>query len=136
MISAPSPSYVSLQSALFHHGLIEQIPSVIYAAAPGRPRRVKTPLGTVSFHRLPPELFEGFEITADGAKVATAEKALFDLLYLSPSRSRLFAKLPEIQLPRRFRWAALRRYAARVKSQGRRTLLLASIERLKSTTNP
>lgn len=136
LISAPSPSYVSLQSALFHHGLIEQIPSVIYAVTLGRPRRVTTPLGTVSFHRVPPDLFEGFEITAENAKVATAEKALFDLLYLSPSRSRLFARLPEIQLPRRFQWAVLRRYAGRVKSQSRRTLLLASIEQLKSATMP
>src|SRR5690349_20844655 len=60
LISAPSPAYVSLQSALFHHGLIEQVPSVIYAVTLGRPRRVRTPAGVVSFHRLPPELFIGF----------------------------------------------------------------------------
>ncbi|MEJ1961758.1 MAG: hypothetical protein WDO56_09500 [Gammaproteobacteria bacterium] len=46
LISAPYPAYVSLQSALFHHGLIEQIPAVIYAVTLGRPRRVRTPLGS------------------------------------------------------------------------------------------
>src|SRR5882672_1560958 len=53
LISAPYPAYISLQSALFHHGLIEQIPSIIYAITPARPRRLETPLGTISFHRMP-----------------------------------------------------------------------------------
>jgi predicted transcriptional regulator of viral defense system len=80
LISAPYPAYVSIQSALFHHGLIEQIPAVIYAATLGRPRRQSTPLGVISFHRVPTELFSGFELNDDGAKIATPEKALFDVL--------------------------------------------------------
>ena len=92
LISAPYPAYVSMQSALFHHGLIEQIPAVIYAATLGRPRRATTPMGVISFHRLPAELFIGYEVNDDGAKIATPEKALFDLLYLGPARSRLFAR--------------------------------------------
>lgn len=62
LLSAPCPAYVSMQSALFHHGLIEQVPAVVYAATLGKPRRVSTPIGTISFHRLPPELFRGFEV--------------------------------------------------------------------------
>ncbi|MCX7590300.1 MAG: hypothetical protein N2255_01595 [Kiritimatiellae bacterium] len=30
-VAAPSPAYVSLHSALYHHGLIRQIPSVVQA---------------------------------------------------------------------------------------------------------
>ncbi len=120
MISAPYPAYVSMQSALFHRGLIEQIPAVIYAATLSRPRRVTTPLGVISFHRLPPELFTGFELEADGSKIATAEKALFDVLYLSPARSRLFASLPELEIPKQFRWPQLREYAAQVQFSKRR----------------
>lgn len=131
LISAPYPAYISLQSALFHHGLVEQVPAVIYAVTLGRPRRVRTPLGVVSFHRLPPELFSGFEVDAGGAKIATAEKALFDLLYLAPGRSRLFATLPEMEIPRKFRWAQLTRYAALVKSPSRRTYLAEAIARLR-----
>lgn len=132
LISAPYPAYISLQSALFHHGLVEQIPAVIYAVTLGRPRRVRTPLGVVSFHRLPPELFSGFEVEdAGGAKIATAEKALFDLLYLAPGRSRLFANLPELEVPRKFRWARLTEYAALVKSPSRRTYLTEAIARLR-----
>src|SRR5690606_19767255 len=76
LISAPWPAYVSLHSALFHHGLIEQIPAVLYAVTLSRPRRVQTPLGTISFHRMPPELFKGFELASGSdAKIAIPEKA-------------------------------------------------------------
>ena len=133
LISAPYPAYVSLQSGLFHRGLIEQVPAVIYAVTLGRPRRIRTPLGVVSFHRMPPELFSGFEIDdASGAKIATAEKALFDLLYLAPGRSRLFAKLPELEISRSFSWTRLQRYVALVKSASRHTLLTRTIARIKT----
>ena len=46
-LAAPYPAYVSLQSALFKRGLIEQMPSAVYAATLGRGRRVDTPLGAV-----------------------------------------------------------------------------------------
>lgn len=133
LVSAPYPAYVSMQSALFHHGLIEQIPAVVYAATLARPRRVDTPLGTVSLHRIPPWLFTGFEITADGAKIASAEKALFDTLYLSPARSRLFARLPELELPRSFRWRQLREYAQGIRFVARRTLVEQRIHELRRT---
>ena len=81
---------------------------------------------------MPPELFAGFDLEgAAGVKIATAEKALFDLLYLAPGRSRLFAKLPELEISRRFRWAQLRQYIALVKSPSRRTFLTESIAQLR-----
>lgn len=130
LISAPWPAYVSLQSALFHRGLIEQVPAVVYAVTLGKPRRVATPLGTISFHRLPPDLFSGFEVEADGSKIASAEKALFDVLYLSPARSRLFARLPELEIPRQFRWQRLRDLAALVRSPTRRTHIERRIQEI------
>ncbi len=136
LISAPYPAYVSMQSALFHHGLIEQIPAVIYAATLGKPRRVNTPLGTISFHRLPAELFLGFEIEADGSKVATAEKGLFDTLYLAPARSRLFARLPELEIPPQFRWPQLHEFAALVKFARRRVHIERRIEELEQNRAP
>jgi predicted transcriptional regulator of viral defense system len=128
LISAPHPAYISLQSALFHHGLIEQIPSVLYAVTPARPRQFRTPMGVISFHRMPPELFTGFELpSGSDAKIATPEKALFDLLYLAPGKSRLFSKLPELSIPRGFKWQRLREYTQRVKASGRRTYILERI---------
>jgi predicted transcriptional regulator of viral defense system len=129
-LSAPEPAYVSLQSALFHHGLIEQVPAVTYAMTTGRTRRMNTPIGTVSFHRLPPELFSGFRVQDDGFKMATAEKALFDVIYLAPGRSRLFARLPELQIPRGFHWPHLHGYVRQVNSLSRRTFLSSRIKAL------
>lgn len=129
-LAAPYPAYVSLQTALFHHGLIEQVPAVTYAVTIGRTRRVTTPTATVSLHHLPPDLFSGFELSPDGAKMATPEKALFDLLYLAPARSRLFAHLPEIEIPRSFRWARLRKYLPSIRSRSRRTYVQERMDQL------
>jgi predicted transcriptional regulator of viral defense system len=134
LISAPHPAYISLQSALFHHGLIEQIPSILYAVTPARPRQFRTPVGTISFHRMPPELFTGFELSSGSdAKIAIPEKALFDLLYLAPGRSRLFSKLPEISIPRRFHWQRLKEYTERVKSSGRRAYIVDRIKTIRAS---
>lgn len=133
LILAPYQAYISLQSALFHHGMIEQIPSIIYAVTPARARRLRTPMGTISFHRMPPELFKGFELSSQSdAKIATPEKALFDLLYLAPGRSRVFSKLPELSIPHRFRWRRLKEYAALVKSSGRRAFIVKRIRALRT----
>jgi predicted transcriptional regulator of viral defense system len=134
LISAPYPSYVSLQSALFHHGMIEQIPSLVYAITLARPRCVETPQVSVSFHRMPAELFMGFELDMrSDAKIATPEKALFDLLYLAPGRSRVFATLPELFFPRRFRWPQLNEYAASVKSAARRSFIEQRLKEIRSS---
>jgi predicted transcriptional regulator of viral defense system len=134
LISAPAPAYISLQSALFHHGLIEQIPSILYAVTPGRPRRLRTPVATISFHRMPPELFQGFELSSPSdAKIAIPEKALFDLIYLAPGRSRVFSTLPELAIPRRFQWQRLKEYTELVKSAGRRAFISDRIKVIRST---
>jgi predicted transcriptional regulator of viral defense system len=131
-VAAPSPAYVSLQSALFRHGLVEQVPELVYAVTLGRTRRVRTPAGTVSLHRMPPRLFGGFETAEDGAKVATAEKALFDLLYLSPTRTRLFVHLPEIEFPKSFRWAEAARWTKRIAGKSRRAFVEKKLAALRS----
>ncbi|HEX5209109.1 MAG TPA: hypothetical protein VFW10_15125 [Steroidobacteraceae bacterium] len=132
LLAAPYPAYISLQSALYHHGLIEQIPAVIYAVTIGRPRRIQTAAGTVSLHRVPPLLFAGFEVIGkDAAKMATPEKALFDVLYLAPGRTRLFTNLPELEVPKNFQWKELHRYAALVKSVSRRAFLEKRIAQIK-----
>jgi predicted transcriptional regulator of viral defense system len=96
-LTAPFPSYVSLQSALFFHGMISQIPNVIYVASLAQTRTVGTSLGTFSIHRLAPRFFGGYETLKSGVRLATPENALIDLLYLGPVRSRLFVHLPEIE---------------------------------------
>jgi len=122
-VSAPYPAYVSLQSALYLHGMIDQIPAMLYVASLGRAARVQTAVGMFSIHHLPPELFGGFDFDrGSGAKLATPEKALFDLVYLSGTRSRRFRGLPELELPRGFRPARIQHWIRRIPSQRLRTL--------------
>ena len=100
ILTAPFPSYVSLYSALSFHGMIEQIPDVIYAVTAGRSARVTTPPGTVSFHNVGMQLMTGYMVDRDtGVAMASPEKALVDTLYLQSSRSPLFHALPEVEIP-------------------------------------
>jgi predicted transcriptional regulator of viral defense system len=120
-LTAPYPSYVSLQSALFHRGMISQIPSVLYSVSPARTRTYRTPMGTVSVHHIHPSFFFGYESSGPGGgKIATAEKALVDFLYLSPARSNLFRALPEIDLTGDFKVSAARKIIGRIRSVRRR----------------
>jgi hypothetical protein len=66
------------------------------------------------------------------AKIATPEKALFDLLYLAPGQSRVFSKQPELTIPRRFAWQRLKEYTELVKSPGRRAFITERIRALRS----
>jgi predicted transcriptional regulator of viral defense system len=132
-LAAPSPAYISLQSALFRHGMIEQVPEVLYAITMGRSRRVSSTAGTVSLHRIAPELFGGYVTTDEGAKMATSEKALFDLLYLGPTRTRLFASLPELVVQRSFRWAEVGRWAKKIKGKSRRTFVEQKLAEIKAS---
>jgi predicted transcriptional regulator of viral defense system len=128
-LTAPLESYLSLHTALHLHGLIEQIPEILYAVTLGRTQRVTTRAGTFSFHHVAPEVFGGFEETGAGVKLATAEKALFDFAYLSAGRSRIFATLPELEIPRGFREREVRRWVQRIPSARSRTLTESQVER-------
>jgi predicted transcriptional regulator of viral defense system len=131
-VAAPAPAYVSLQSALFRHGLVEQVPEVLYAVTLGRARRVVTPLGAVSLHHVNDTLFGGYDVIDDGSKLATAEKALFDLLYLAPTRTRLFSALPEMEIPRTFRWAEVGRWTGKIEGPSRRKFVERALLGLKA----
>jgi predicted transcriptional regulator of viral defense system len=114
-LTAPFPSYISLQSALFFHGMVSQIPNVIYVASLARTRKVRTSVGTFSIHRLASSFFGGYEIVkTSGVHLATPEKALLDTLYLAPAHSRLFAHLREVELPERFDRDRVRYWVRRI----------------------
>lgn len=130
-LTAPKPSYVSLYSALHYHQMIEQIPDVVYATTLAPTRFVHTPLGTISLHQIAPSFFFGFEVVPiTEIKLATPEKALLDVLYLRPARSRRFRALPELDLPKAFSRKRARALAARIESPSRRTFVQQELERL------
>jgi len=120
-LTSPYPSYVSLQSALYHHGMISQVPSVLYAVSLARTKTFGTALGTVSVHHIDPSFFFGYQPAAKGfGKIATPEKALIDFLYLSPARTRLFRALPELEFSRRFKVNEARKIIRRIRFVRRR----------------
>ncbi|MBI2119296.1 MAG: hypothetical protein HYT97_06690 [Elusimicrobia bacterium] len=82
----PWPSYVSLHSALADHGLIEEIPHVIYAVTSASPKNYQTELGEFHIHHLPKHLMWGYEIKQMGQgsfPMADPEKAFLDMVYLA-----------------------------------------------------
>lgn len=82
-------SYVSLQSALAHYGLIPEHVPVTTSVTTSRPGRFETPLGSYEFRHVQVELLRGFRLLSLGgeqeALAATPEKALLDLIYLEPA---------------------------------------------------
>ena len=130
-VTAPYPSYLSLQTALYRHGMIEQIPSMIFVVSLARSARIETRLGTYSVHHVQPAFFDGFAALPDsGIKLALPEKALVDFLYLSTTRGRLFTALPELELPRGFRRSAAREWTRRIPSQRLRTIVARRLDEL------
>ena len=95
------PSYVSLQSALAHFGLIPEVVAVTTSVTTLRPGRWDTPLGSYAFRHVKTELFQDYRLleVADEqqAFVASPEKALLDLVYLEP-RADSHTYLKELRL--------------------------------------
>jgi predicted transcriptional regulator of viral defense system len=130
-LTAPLPAYVSLQSALYLHGMISQMPVVTYAVTLARTRRYVTPLGVVSLHHVQPTFFFGFEDKdGPGTRLATPEKALVDSLYLAPARSQLFRALPEIAWPKTFRVSVARDIVRRIEPARRRSFVTTKLDAL------
>jgi predicted transcriptional regulator of viral defense system len=81
-------SYISLQSALAHYGMIPEHVPVTTSVTTARPAHWETPLGIFDFRRIQVDFFDGFRYGDLGEKqqafVATPEKALLDLIYLEP----------------------------------------------------
>jgi predicted transcriptional regulator of viral defense system len=81
-------SYVSLQSALAYFGMIPEHVPTVTSVTTQRPARVETPLGRFLFRHVKKDWFRGYTHMDLGfgqkAFIATPEKALLDLVYLTP----------------------------------------------------
>lgn len=125
---APFPCYISLQTALYHHGIIDQISRVITVVSLGRTRQIRTPLATVSVHHIGPDFFSDFLMDANSqVKMATPEKALLDILYLKPAKSLWFRKLPEVEIPDSFDVERAFEMIQKISSKSRRTFVEDSL---------
>ena len=96
-------SYVSLQSALSHHGMIPEFVPVTTSVTTGRPEEIDTAVGRFQFRHMSPSRFFGFveiEVSVEQVVlIATPQKALVDLLYLT-AQSDQVAYLRELRVER------------------------------------
>ena len=91
---------------------------------PARERGEIPPLGVVSIHHVSPGFFFGYDTVGEkGVRLARPEKALLDVFYLTPARSRLFCELPEIEKPDTFDPAEAEGMIARIPSSARRAMV-------------
>jgi hypothetical protein len=94
-------SYVSLQSALAHHGLIPEHVPVTTSVTSGRPQRRENAFGSFEYHHCRPDRLTGYRLERLGggqeALVATPGKALADLIHLVPGADST-AYLSELRL--------------------------------------
>jgi predicted transcriptional regulator of viral defense system len=81
-------SYVSCQSALSFYGLIPEYAPMVVSVCSSRPGRRDTPLGSFLFRHIDRKYLGGYHSVDMGngqrSIVAVAEKALLDLVYLTP----------------------------------------------------
>lgn len=74
-------SYVSLEYALYHHGLIDQVPEVITLVTSGKSAILETSTRKLEYSHLNKGLYFGYEVVGN-MLMATKEKAILDELYL------------------------------------------------------
>jgi len=96
------PSYLSLEWALQHHGLIPDAVQNPTCVTTDRPQRIQALGRLFLYFHVRPELLSGFSMVSDEGwpvPVASAEKALFDKVYFHVRRRRFSADwLNELRL--------------------------------------
>ncbi|MDZ4663199.1 MAG: hypothetical protein SGJ18_16435 [Pseudomonadota bacterium] len=127
-LTAPKESYISLHSALFFHGMIEQIPTQTYSVTLARSKVLRSSVGAFSFHHCHISFFTGYEYLKPYLKLATPEKALVDYFYFAPSKSRQFTQLPELEIPKKFSWKKAYVFCDKITSLRTKGLVLAKLK--------
>jgi len=133
-LTAPYPSYISSWTALYHHGLVDQIPQQVYVVSLDRSKRIRTPVGVFVVRHIIPKLFEGYR-ARDGVLMAIPEKALFDAVYLAGARGRRHALFPEVDIPKKFKKAQVRRWIRQISSPRLHKLVESQIESILRSTS-
>jgi len=114
-MSFEARGYVSFETALSAHGILDHLVHVVRLATAGDDRLTRVPdLGLVEWIHLPDDLLfgdvPGAALDFPGLRVAEPEKALCDLLWLCESRGFLppidSLRLDELDLARLARYAA------------------------------
>jgi len=86
-----SPSYISLEKALKHYGLIPEETFQITSVSSKKTASFDTKVGNFSYRHIKPSLFWGYRLLESGKQnvmMAEPEKAILDYLYLHPNLKR------------------------------------------------
>lgn len=84
-----SPSYLSLEFALNHYGIIPDIPGTYTSVSSRKTMNFKTNFGYFSYQKIKPEFFVGYQPIVEknvSFNLAYPEKAILDFLYLNKRR--------------------------------------------------
>ena len=106
-----SGSYVSLQSALAYYNLIPEYVPIVLSVTSDRPNTWETPLGKFGYRHIKSSYLHGYRLQPldrnHSAFIALPEKALLDLVYLTPAgdefdylRSLRLQNLEQLELAR------------------------------------
>ena len=80
-----SPSYLSLETILYRHNLLTEIPVNLISVTKNKTAVFINKLGNFLYHKIKPSIFRGFELCRESDfsfMKASKAKALFDFLYL------------------------------------------------------
>lgn len=99
--SLKQASYVSLHSALSWYAMIPEFVPAVTSITTGRPQTIETPLGRFEFRHVSKKYFWGYQQVelkfGQTAFIACPEKALLDLVYLTPGGDEI-AFIEELRL--------------------------------------
>ena len=93
--------YVSFLTALHYHGLLSQIPKTLQIATTGHSRILDSSVAYYEFIQIKPDLMQKNLVWSETQLpylLATAEKALLDVLYISTRKNKRFFRIPELTL--------------------------------------
>jgi len=112
-------SYISLEFALSFHQIIPEVTPAITSVSNSRQEEMENDFGTFYYYKIAPKLFTGFTLIKSAIKenrfikIATPEKAIFDLIYLRTDLKKeadfkaLRLNLEKIKVPEIKRYAKL-----------------------------
>jgi predicted transcriptional regulator of viral defense system len=114
-------SYVTMQSALAHYGMIPEFVPAVTSVTTARPEDLNTPVGRFMFRHVKKELLWGMKqvelLPGQWARLATPEKALIDLIYLTPgSDNENYLRELRLETVEFFRVDVLREFGRRSES--------------------
>ncbi len=75
------PSYISMESALFMHGILDQAPYILSCVTTNKTKTFKTDIGEIHYLHIKKELFFGYGV-ANRIPLAHPEKAALDFVYI------------------------------------------------------